>query len=54
MKSINPADVRASLAKHMLVDGMEMVFDMKRSQGSYICDARNGRRFLDFFSFFVT
>ncbi len=54
MKSIDPGDVHASLAKHMLVDGMDLVFDMKRSQGAYICDARDGRRFLDFFSFFVT
>lgn len=54
MKSIDPGDVHASLAKHMLVDGMDLVFDMKKSQGAYICDARDGSRFLDFFSFFVT
>jgi L-lysine 6-transaminase len=54
MGSVKPTDVHASLAKHMLVDGMDLVFDMKRSQGAYICDARDGRRFLDFFSFFVT
>jgi len=54
MKNINPGDVHSSLAEHMLVDGMDLVFDMKRSQGAYICDARDGRRFLDFFSFFVT
>jgi L-lysine 6-transaminase len=33
---------------------MDLVFDMKRSQGVSIYDARDGRRFLDFFSFFVT
>jgi L-lysine 6-transaminase len=38
----------------MLVDGLYLVFDLKRSQGSYIYDSRNGRRFLDFFSFFAT
>jgi L-lysine 6-transaminase len=54
MGSVKPEDVHASLAKHMLVDGMDMVFDMKRSQGVNIYDARDGRRFLDFFSFFVT
>lgn len=54
MGSVKPNDVHASLAKHMLVDGMDLVFDMKRSQGVSIYDARDGRRFLDFFSFFVT
>jgi L-lysine 6-transaminase len=54
MGSVKPTDVHASLAKHMLVDGMDLVFDMKRSQGVSIYDARDGRRFLDFFSFFVT
>ena len=38
----------------MLVDGLDLVFDLKRSQGAYIYDSRNGRRFLDFFSFFAT
>jgi L-lysine 6-transaminase len=51
---MNPADVHGTLRKHMLVDGMDLVFDLKRSQGSYIYDSRNGRRFLDFFSFFAT
>ncbi len=54
MVNVSPGNVHAILAKHMLVDGMDLVFDMKRSQGSYIVDAKNERRFLDFFSFFVT
>jgi L-lysine 6-transaminase len=54
MVSVKPTDVHALLAKHMLVDGMDLVFDMNRSQGVNIYDARDGRRFLDFFSFFVT
>ena len=54
MGSVVPANVHSTLAKHMLVDGMDLVFDMKQSQGSYIVDAKSGRRFLDFFSFFVT
>jgi L-lysine 6-transaminase len=52
--AMNPADVHGTLKKHMLVDGLDLVFDLKRSQGSYIYDSRNGRRFLDFFSFFAT
>ena len=43
---MNPADVHGTLKKHMLVDGLDLVFDLKRSQGSYIYDSRNGRRFL--------
>lgn len=52
--TMKPADVHGILRKHMLADGMDLVFDLKRSQGSYIYDSRNGRRFLDFFSFFAT
>jgi len=54
LTAMNPADVHGTLKKHMLVDGLDLVFDLGRSQGSYIYDSRNGRRFLDFFSFFAT
>ncbi len=54
MLTMKPTDVRATLEKHMLVDGLDLVFDLERSQGSYIYDSRGGRRFLDFFSFFAT
>ncbi len=54
LTAMNPTDVHQALKKHMLVDGLELVFDLKRSQGAYIYDSRNGRRFLDFFSFFAT
>jgi L-lysine 6-transaminase len=52
--AMNPADVHGTLKKHLLVDGLDLVFDLERSQGAYIYDSRNGRRFLDFFSFFAT
>jgi L-lysine 6-transaminase len=35
----------------MLVDGFDMVVDLKRSKGSYLVDARDGKRYLDFFTF---
>jgi L-lysine 6-transaminase len=54
MLTLTPNDVHASLKKHMLVDGLDLVFDLERSQGSYIYDSRSGRRFVDFFSFFAT
>jgi len=46
-----PANVLPTLAKHMLVDGFEIVVDLKQSKGSYIVDAKDGKRYLDFFTF---
>lgn len=54
MSTLKPTDVHTALRKHMLADGLDLVFDLKRSQGAYLYDSRNGRRFLDFFSFFAT
>ncbi|MBI5472567.1 MAG: L-lysine 6-transaminase [Ignavibacteriae bacterium] len=50
-KNISADRVLPSLAKHMLVDGFEIVIDLKKSQGSYIVDAKDGKRYLDFFTF---
>lgn len=47
-----PTEVHATLAKHMLVDGFDLVVDLRRSQGSYIYDSRFNKRYLDFFTFF--
>jgi len=49
--SMAPSNVIPTLQKHMLVDGFDVVVDLKRSGGSYIVDARNGKRYLDFFTF---
>lgn len=54
MLTLKPNDVHKTLEKHMLADGLDLVFDLERSRGSYIYDSRNGRRFVDFFSFFAT
>src|SRR5690348_11377945 len=51
---IEAASVHETLAKHMFVDGFDLVVDLKRSQGSWIFDARTGKRFLDFFTFFAS
>lgn len=51
---IAPADVHATLAKHMLADGYDMVLDLEKSHGRRIHDARTGREYLDLFSFFAT
>jgi L-lysine 6-transaminase len=50
--SISPTKVHETLAKHMLADGFDLVIDLKNSQGSWLQDARSGKRFLDFFTFF--
>jgi len=50
--TVTPADVHATLARHMLADGFDIVVDIGRSKGSYLFDARHGKRYLDFFTFF--
>jgi L-lysine 6-transaminase len=51
---IRPADVHATIARHMLADGYELVLDLDRSQGSTLVDARDGRTYLDLFTFFAS
>src|SRR5689334_22308363 len=48
------ADVRDSLARHLLVDGFHLVLDTRRSSGSWLVDARDGWRYLDFYTFFAS
>ena len=54
MPKIAPKDVIATLSKHILVDGFDIIVDLEKSYGSYLVDARDGRKFLDFFTFFAT
>ena len=56
MKSpkIAPNAVHATLARHMLADGYDMVLDLEKSRGRRMHDARTGRDYLDLFSFFAT
>ncbi len=51
---IAPAAVHATLARHMLADGYDMVLDLAKSQGRRLHDSRTGRDYLDLFSFFAT
>lgn len=50
--NISPDQVADVLRKHMLIDGFDIVFDLRRSKGSYAFDSKTKQRFLDFFSFF--
>ena len=51
---IHPSNGREVLARHLLADGLNLVFDLERSRGSRIYDARAGEFYLDFFSCFAT
>jgi L-lysine 6-transaminase len=51
---VAPADVRDVLGRSILADGMDLVLDLQRSRGSYLVDARTGRRYLDMFTFFAS
>jgi L-lysine 6-transaminase len=48
---VHPDQVHEVLARSILVDGFDMVLDLTRSAGSYLVDARDGRRYLDMFTF---
>lgn len=52
--SVDAAQVHETLGKHILTDGYDIVLDLEESQGSYLYDARNGDRYLDFFTFFAS
>jgi L-lysine 6-transaminase len=49
-----PDQVHEVLSRNMLVDGFDFVLDLARSSGSYLVDARDGRRYLDMFTFFAS
>jgi L-lysine 6-transaminase len=49
-----PDRVHEVLARSILVDGLDFVLDLNRSDGSYLVDARDGRRYLDMFTFFAS
>ncbi|KUK13618.1 MAG: L-lysine 6-transaminase [Synergistetes bacterium] len=53
-RSVQPSEVLDVLSRYMLVDGFPVVIDMEKSRGSWIIDARDGRKFLDFYSFFAS
>jgi len=52
--SIKPTEVHKTLSKHMLVDGFDLVLDLKKSKGCRIFDSRAGKYMLDCFSFFAS
>ena len=51
---IDARNVHATIGKHMLADGMDQVIDLKKSHGSWLVDARDGKEYLDLFSMFAS
>jgi len=51
---VEPKQVHATLARHMLADGFDLVLDLEKSQGAYLYDSASGKRYLDFFTFFAS
>ena len=51
---ITPQNVQATLSKHVLADGFDLIFDMEKSQGVHIYDSLNKRTLLDFFTCFAS
>jgi L-lysine 6-transaminase len=51
---VSPQNVQASLQKHVLADGFDLTFDMEKSKGVYIYDAKYDRTLLDFFTCFAS
>ena len=49
-----PDQVHEVLSRSILADGLDLVLDPTRSSGSYLVDARDGRRYLDMFMFFAS
>ena len=52
--SVTPQEVAAQLSKHILADGLDLTFDLEKSEGCYIYDAKYNRKLLDFFTCFAS
>ena len=52
--NINASKVKDFLSRHILADGMDMIFDEDKSEGSTFVDKRDGRKYVDLFSFFAS
>src|SRR5690554_2939366 len=52
--AISPENVRSVLGKHILTDGYDLVLDLENSKGAYLVDAKSGKQYLDFFTFFAS
>ena len=51
---INSKKVKQILGKHILADGFDPIIDLNKSQGSWIVDHRDGKKYLDMFSMYAS
>src|SRR6195952_4469857 len=51
---VAPENVQDTLKKHILADGFDLTFDMEKSKGVYMYDAKYKRTYLDFFTCFAS
>jgi L-lysine 6-transaminase len=51
---LTAAEVHASIGRHLLADGYDLVLDLDRSRGSVLVDGRDGTEYLDLFTFFAS
>jgi L-lysine 6-transaminase len=54
LSSVSPAEVHGTLRRHIFADGYDLVLDLEKSQGSFLHDAKSGRRLLDFMTSFAS
>ena len=52
--TIKPEQVHNTLGKYIIVDGFDLVLDLKKSKGGQIYDSRNNKYLIDCFSFFAS
>jgi L-lysine 6-transaminase len=52
--TVSPEQVQEALSKHLLADGLDLTFDLEKSEGCYIYDSKHKRRILDFFTCFAS
>jgi len=51
---VAPADVHATLSRHLLALGHSFVLDLEKSSGPFVRDAKTGQEYLDFASFYAS
>jgi len=49
MTTVAAGNVRNTIGKYMLADGMDLVIDLEKSHGSWLVDGRDNKEFLDLF-----
>lgn len=47
-------EIKSFIGGHLLADGMDIIVDLEKSQGSLLVDQRDGREYLDCFSMFAS